>query len=97
MSEEQFWSSNPRIWRVWEDSNKEKIKRQNELMHIQGKYVECAVAVAIAMAFGDKNARYYDEPLQLFELTEEEKQQKVEEERKRAIAFFNRMMPTKSD
>ena len=78
MTEEQFWRSNPRIIKVWETAWEEEQKRQNELTHMYvGNYFLSAVTVAVDHCINGKKAKtkYLEKPIQLFELTEEEKEQ----------------------
>lgn len=87
MSEEQFWKSNPRIIKVWEQIYKNKINEQNRLTHMYvGNYELSALFTAIDGVLNGKKAKskYMDKPVQMFELTEEEK--KAEQEK--AIAQF---------
>lgn len=92
MTEEQFWRSNPRIIKVWESAWKEEQIYNNKLAHsMVGNYFMSAMMVAISQVMqpmlcdGKKSqAKYIQEPMQLFPLTEEEKKQKQEA----AIAQF---------
>lgn len=79
MSEEQFWHSNPRIISIWEKAWKEKTKAENNLLHIYtGNYFLSAMTTAIDKVLNGRKAKceYMDKPLELFELTEEEKKRK---------------------
>ena len=87
MSEEQFWRSNPRIIKVWENAWKEKQKRENEKAHMySGQYLISALIFSIDHCLNGHKARskYMEKPVQLFPLTEEEK----ERERQKAVAQF---------
>lgn len=87
MTEEQFWKSNPRIIGVWAKAWKLRENRKNELIHAYvGNYVLSAVTTAVdGVLNGRKHkSKYIEKPIQLFELTEEDK----EKERKKAIAAF---------
>ena len=80
MTEEQFWHSNPRIINVWEKAYKEARRRENALVHTWvGNYGLNALTVAIDHCFNGQKAKskYIKEPIELFEKTEEEKQQEV--------------------
>ena len=90
MTEEQFWHSNPRIIKVWEKAYKMEQNRQNELIHAWvGNYFMSAVTVAVEHCLNGKKAKssYVDKPLQLFELTAEEKKREAEKARQRFIAW----------
>lgn len=78
MTEEQFWRSNPRIIKVWESAWREEQLRQNELIHSYvGNYILSAVSTAVDHCINGQKAKskYIEKPIQLFELTEEEKKQ----------------------
>ena len=83
MTEEQFWRANPRIISIWEKAWKMKENRQNELMHLWfGHYGISALTYSIDHCLNGSSkakSKYIEKPLQLFELTEEEK--KVEQEK----------------
>lgn len=71
----------------------------NKMAYYQGIYFFNALSVVLSNAFAEKGAQprhYMEEPLQIFPLTEEEKSQKAEIERKKAIAFFSSMVPNKN-
>ena len=74
-------------------------KRQKELeLYIAGRYTFDAVSISLANAFRSKGAapiNWMDELYRMVPLTEEEEREKAEEERARAIAFFNSMIPQK--
>ena len=87
MSEEQFWRSNPRIIAVWANAWKKEQNYSNDLMHkMVGTYVLSALTTAIDGVLNGKKAKakYTQKPIQLFELTEEEKKK----EQQKAIAQF---------
>jgi hypothetical protein len=76
MTEEQFWKSNPRIINIWFEAWKKKQNRENELQYMYtGNYELSALITAIDKVLNGKKAKakYIEKPVQLFELTEEEK------------------------
>lgn len=81
MTEEEFWHSNPRIIKVWEEAWKEEQNRQNKLVHLWfGNYGISAVSTALSLVLtpmfceGKKSqAKYIEEPVRIFEMTEQEK------------------------
>lgn len=80
MTEEQFWHSNPRIISVWGKAYKAARRNENAFIHSWiGNYGISALTVAIDHCFNGRKARseYVKEPIELFEKTEEEKQQEV--------------------
>lgn len=87
MTEEQFWSSNPRIIKVYEKIYREKTKKQNEMIHLYvGSYVQSALFTAIDGVLNGRKAKakYIEKPVEIFEPTKEDK----EKEKLRAIAQF---------
>ena len=92
MTEEQFWRSNPRIIKVWEKVWKDEQNRNNQLVHMYfGNYGLSAMMTAVSWVMqpmlckGKKSkAKYIEEPVRLFPMTEEEK----EAERERATQAF---------
>lgn len=90
MSEQQFWHSNPRIWQVWAKAHKEVVNEQNMLNYYSGMYHLRATQVALAGAFS-KNPKvsYFEKPIQIYELTEEEKKAQEEAELQKFIMWAN--------
>ena len=87
MTEEQFWRSNPRIIKVYEKAWREEENRKNELTYAYvGNYFLSAMTVSVDHCLNGKKAKseYLSKPIQIFELTEEEK----EIERQKAISQF---------
>lgn len=67
-------------------------------LYIAGRYTFDAVSISLANAFRGKGAapiNWIDEPYRIMPLTEEEERIKAEEERMKAVAFFNAMIPKK--
>lgn len=75
MSEEQFWSSNPRIIKVWENAWKQRCEYENKYEHaVWGSYALSAFTTAISQVMqpmlckGKKSrAKYAKKPIELFE------------------------------
>lgn len=70
------------------------IQKKSEEMWLQGLYNFNAFSVAIGNALakkGKKPLKYLEEPLRLVPMTEEEKEQRAEQERRKVIAYFNRL------
>jgi 3-methyladenine DNA glycosylase AlkC len=80
MTEEEFWHSNPRTINAYEQAWRDGINQQNVLVHA---YVGNYVLSALAAVMNDKN-KYIKEPIQLFELTEIDK----EKEKDKAVSAF---------
>lgn len=87
-----FWELTPYKLKPFLKAERYKTKKQNEMCWILGQYIYNAVSVAVYNNFRGKKHRpqkYIEEPMQLFELEDWEKEEKAERERKKAIAFFN--------
>lgn len=87
MTEEQFWRSNPRIISAWEEVYKERINGENNrIYNYVGNYILSALFTSIDGVINGKKAKakYIEKPIQMFELTEEEKKNKQQD----AIAQF---------
>jgi hypothetical protein len=95
-----FWRLNPRLLKSFIDADRMK-KRQKELeMYVAGRYTFDAVSISLANAFRSKGAapiNWMDEPYRMVPFTEEEERERAEEERAKAIAFFNGMIPKRGD
>lgn len=100
MSEEQFWRSNPRIIKVWEEAWKNEQNRTNQLVHAYiGSYVMSAMTTSLAqilVPMFSKNKKsqlsYIEEPIQLFEKTEDEKKAEYDLMTQRFIAWGNSLI-----
>lgn len=87
MTEKEFWESNPRKIKVYEQIYKTKENRRNDLVYSWiGDYGLSALVTAIDGVFNGRKAKakYSEKPFRLFEMTEEEK----EEARRKALAQF---------
>ena len=91
MSEEQFWRSNPRIIKVWEQTYKEELTYKNSLIHsFVGSYGVSALLFAIDSCLNGKKAKakYIDKPIELFPEKVDEKT-KAENALARFVAWAN--------
>lgn len=92
MTEEQFWRSNPAKIKVYAEAWKQEQKRQNEVIHTYvGTYVLSALTTAIDGVLNGKKskAKYMEKPIQLFELTEKEKEEEQRKAREAFLAWAN--------
>lgn len=90
MTEEQFWHSNPRIIKVWEKAYKASRRRENEFIHTWvGNYGISALTAAIDHCLNGRKAKtkYIEQPIEMFEKTEEEKEQDAIKARQKFIAW----------
>lgn len=90
MTEEQFWHSNPRIWQVWGEAHKGIVNEQNMLNYYSGMYTLRSLQMALEGAFSKHpKLKYFDEPLRIYELTEEEKKAQQKEELEKFMSWAN--------
>lgn len=96
MTEEQFWRSNPRIIKVYEESWKEEQNRLNHLAHFfVGNYVLSAMVTAVSgvmqpmLTKSHSKSKYIEEPVRLFPMTEEEREYEKEKATKQFIEWAN--------
>ena len=90
MTEEQFWHSNPRIIKIWEEAFKLKMNNKNKFIYEWvGSYGISALRMAIDNCLNGRKAKakYLDEPIQLFELTEKEKKAAAIKAREQFVAW----------
>ena len=86
MSETQFWDGDPFLAIAYRKAYKLKRQLDNEQAWLEGLYNMDAFAVVLANAFkkrGSKQEKYLERPIDIFPLTEEERQQRIQEENKR--------------
>ena len=86
MTEAQFWDGDPQLAKFYNKAYKLKRKIENEQAWLEGLYNLDAFAVVLANAFskrGSKQQKYLERPIDIYPLTEEEKQRRLEEENKR--------------
>lgn len=94
MTAEQFWTGDPYLTLAYQRKDELLRQRRSEDMWMQGAYIYKAVGTCLANAFrkkGTKPQPYMEKPIRVIPYTEEEKQKIAEEERKKAIEYFNNM------
>lgn len=100
MDYDVFWRLNPRLLYAFVDADRMR-KRELELqMYVQGRYVYDAVSLALANGFRKKGTQpvdWIEEPYRIIPFTAEEEAARAEEERQKAIAFFNAMIPEQKE
>lgn len=94
MTFDQYWYGDVWLSKVYLEADRLKQERMNSGLWLQGLYYYDAMCCAIQNAFRKKSdppAKYPEKPYELFkrEKTDAEKQKEAEEERKKAIAYFN--------
>lgn len=84
MTYEQFWEQSPYLAVAYRKAFKLKREIANEQAWLQGLYVYDAFAVCMANAFakrGAKKENYFEKPVDIFPLTDSEKERREQEER----------------
>jgi len=93
MTEEQFWHSNPRIIQVWEKAYRFKVNTLNDqIFRWVGEYGISALMFSIDHTMNGRKAKtkYVNKPIQMFELTEEEKKEAQKKELEKFLSWANR-------
>ena len=89
MTSEEFWEKDPYLTIAFRDADMRKRQRENTFLWLQGRDVYDAMVAAIHNTFSKKGTRpmpYTEEPYRITPMTEEEKREAAERERKKAIA-----------
>ena len=89
-----FWEGSPALVKDYRRKHDLDIESRNQELWMQGLYIMNAVSVSIANSFAKKGTppkKYLEEPIRITPLTEAEKKEKAEKERKRAIAYFTKL------
>lgn len=84
MTYEQYWDMSPYLVIAYRKAYKLKREIANEQAWLQGLYVYDAFAVCMANAFakrGAKKENYLEKPVDIFPLTDSEKERREQEER----------------
>lgn len=84
MTYEQYWDMSPYLVIAYRKAYKLKREIANEQAWLQGLYVYDAFAVCMANAFakrGAKKENYLEKPVDIFPLTDAEKERREQEER----------------
>lgn len=84
MTYEQYWDMSPYLVIAYRKAYKLKREIVNEQAWLQGLYVYDAFAVCMANAFakrGAKKENYLEKPVDIFPLTDAEKERREQEER----------------
>ena len=79
----QYWEESPFLAVVYRKAYKLRRETENEQAWLQGLYFYYSVAVCFANAFskrGMKKQNYFEQPLDIFPLTEEEKKRREKAE-----------------
>ena len=84
MSYDEYWNSDPYLLRFYSDAQKQRNRRRNEELWLQGIYI----AEAVASVLSDKKHphKYPKEPFELYP-----KPKTAETERQKIIDYFTKM------
>lgn len=94
MTYDQFWCGDVWLAEAYYRANLLSIQRRSEEMWLQGLYNFFAVSRAVGNALRQKGTRakpYLEEPIRLIPLTEEEKADRADRERRKTIEYFNNL------
>ena len=86
-----FWRLTPRLLKSFAKAHLIKTRDAELFAYLSGRYVFDAVSIALSNAFAKKGStpiKWMTEPYRVLPLTPEEEAQREEEERNKAIAFF---------
>jgi len=95
MTYEQYWDGPPSIAVAYRKAYRLKREAENEQAWLQGLYNYDAFAVTLANAFRSKGAKrqnYFEKPIDIFPLTEAEKQRREREEMAKMQAAMRAMV-----
>lgn len=89
MTYDEFWYAEP--WRAvsYRKAHRLRMEQTNQQLWIAGLYNYNAVSVALNNAFSKQKLKYIKEPIQLYPPTEDEKQAKAEETRRKLVEKLN--------
>lgn len=104
MTEEQFWSSNPRRMKPYiiasEERKQEELRTANVIAYINGIYTRDALICTVGNMFSDKNSKkleYPSEPYDFFKKQEVQKELTEEEKIEQTKALFMKLDIMKSN
>ena len=93
MTQEEFWKGPPRLVEAYRKLSELKAQEKNQEAWWQGLYFYKALdtlAFNLTKHKGVATARYPEEPFRITPYTEEEKAERAERERLKALEFFKR-------
>lgn len=88
MTYRQFWYGDPHMARAYAQAYLLKRKIENENAWIQGAYIASAFGTVLSNAFGKKNVKYLEQPMDLFPKTEAEKKEEIRKERMKVVQWL---------
>lgn len=95
MTYELYWNSDPLIAKAYKEAYLLKCKADNEKLWLQGLYNFNAISTALSNIHLDGKSHkpnlYLEQPIDIFEKTEEEKTKEAEKAKQKVIAQFSRL------
>lgn len=95
MTHNQFWDEEPSLAEIYRKAHMIRIEQRNQELWMQGLYVHNAFAAVmsnVCRAFSKtksgKSESYIDRPIRITPLTEQEKREKIRQERIKTIQYF---------
>lgn len=93
MTCEQYWEGDPYLVTYYRKAHNLKTEEENQKLWLQGLYIQSAFASVIGNMFSKgKQIKYIESPVRLTPLTDREKENKAEQERRRYIESRTRWM-----
>ena len=89
MTYDEFWYGKPERAVAYRLAHRLRIEQTNQQLWMAGLYNMNAVSVALSNAFSKQKQKYIKEPIQLFQPTEDEKEAKAEETRRKLVEKLN--------
>lgn len=86
VSESQFWEMNPRRLAPYVRADGLRFERENTVAWLCGAYVRDAIASCLC-----RGAKYPEKPVRVTPMSEREKEEAAEAERRKALAFFRQL------
>lgn len=94
MTAAEFWNDDPWLAAAYRKADEFRRQKCSEEMWLQGLYIYNAFNVVIGNALRKKGTpaeKYLEEPIRVTPLSEQEKEEKAEKERRKTIEYFNRL------
>lgn len=92
MTADEYWNGNPYLVVGYRQAHELDIRRKNEELWLQGRYIFDAIMIAISNIHldGKKHTinQYTEKPYDLFDKTEQELKKEKEKARQKVIAQF---------
>ena len=91
MTYDEYWFGDPWMARAYAQYYLLKRRQMNEELWLEGIYMANAFQTVLGNAFSKRKLKYLEEPLDIFEKTEAEKEQEIRQERQKLINFLSKL------